>query len=303
MRKTEYSAVSAKTRTKRKLYIVAPALPPMLDGIGDYTALLARELSKSLDVSIVGNSQETADPIPGVQVLPTFNPDQRRSVWKIADTVIGDLPDALLLQYNPFAYGRWGLNLELPRVLKCIRKHAPVIPIVVMMHEIYVPMSNWKFLVMTPWQRWQFFQLGRIADSVCFSIEPWADRRRHGFCRGAVHHLPVGSNIPREQITRAEARAKLGLEDDEIALGVFGTAHVSRLLEPLQSSARAIAATGRRVRLIYIGPHAVAVRSAIGDVPLIADGPFPAPKSPGAWPRWTFSWPPMPTAFPPAAAR
>jgi glycosyltransferase involved in cell wall biosynthesis len=248
----------------------------MLDGIGDYTALLSQELSKSIDVTIVGNSVATLNPIPDVRIAPTFDPDRRRSVWKIADAVIGDLPDAILLQYNPFAYGRWGLNLDLPRVLKCIRRHAPVIPIIIMMHEIYVPLSSWKFMIMATWQRWQFRQLGSAADAVCFSIEPWATQRKRGFCPGSVYHLPVGSNIPRVSISRADARAKLGLADDEIALGVFGTAHVSRMMQPLRDSANAVAATGRRVRVVYIGPHKDAVQTALGDVPLVADGPFPA---------------------------
>lgn len=272
--KSESRITSAKTAARPRLHVIAPALPPLLDGIGDYTAHLARELSKSLDVTVLGNSRAAADPIPGVNIVPTFDPDRRRSVWNIADTVIGDLPDAMLLQYNPFAYGRWGLNLELPRVLKCIRRHAPIIPIVVMMHEIYVPLTNWKFAIMASWQRWQFFQLGRAADAVCFSIGPWAEQRRSGFCPGSVHHLPVGSNIPREPISRAAARTALGLSEDEVALGVFGTAHVSRMLEPLQSSARAVAADGRRVRVVYIGPHAEAIREALGDMPLIADGPY-----------------------------
>jgi glycosyltransferase involved in cell wall biosynthesis len=265
-----------KARARPRLHIIAPALPPMLDGIGDYTAHLSLELSKSLDVTIVGNSVAVLDPIPGVRIAPTFDPDRRRSVWKIADTVIGDLPDAILLQYNPFAYGRWGLNLDLPRVLKCIRRHAPVIPIIIMMHEIYVPLSNWKFAIMSTWQRWQFRQLGRAADAVCFSIEPWASEHKKGFCPGAVYHLPVGSNIPREPITRADARSRLGLADDELALGVFGTAHVSRLFQPLRDSAKAVAASGRRVRVVYIGPHKEAVQTALGDLLLIADGPFPA---------------------------
>jgi glycosyltransferase involved in cell wall biosynthesis len=276
VRATDAPAIPEKIRPRPRLYVIAPALPPMLDGIGDYTALLSRELSKSIDVTVLGNSAAAADPISGVSIRPTFDPDRRRSVWDIADVVIGELPDALLLQYNPFAYGRWGLNLQLPQVLKCIRRHAPVIPIIVMMHEIYVPFTNWKFAIMASWQRWQFFQIGRNADAVCFSIQPWADQRRYGFCPGAVHHLPVGSNIPRQPITRAEARAKLGLADDEIALGVFGTAHVSRLLEPLRSAARKVASANRRVRVVYIGPHPDAVREALHDVPLIADGPFPA---------------------------
>lgn len=257
-----------------RLHIIAPALPPLLDGIGDYTAHLAKELSSTLSVTILSDSRGGADPIPGVKIAPTFDPNRRRSVWNIADAVLCDMPDAILLQYNPFAYGRWGLNLSLPRVLKCIRQHAPTIPIVIMMHEIYVPLTNWKFAIMATWQRWQFRQLGRASDAVCFSIQPWTDQRRTHFCLGDVYHLPVGSNIPREPVGRAEARARLGLEDDELALGVFGTAHVSRMLQPLRSSADAVSSeTGRAVRLVYIGPHADIVRDALGDLPLIADGP------------------------------
>ena len=271
-----FFAPPVKSSARPRLHVIVPALPPLLDGIGDYTARLVEALSPALDITVLSDSRAEADPIPGATILPTFDPETRRSVWSIADAVIADHPDAILVQYNPFAYGRWGLNIDLPRALKCIRRHAPSIPIIVMMHETYVPVTNWKFAIMTTWQRWQFFQIGRAADAVCFSIQPWADQRRDGFCRGSVYHLPVGSNVPREPITRDEARVLLGIEDDELVLGVFGTAHVSRLMEPLRSSARAVAATGRRVRVVYIGPHGEAVRDALGDLPLIADGPHPA---------------------------
>jgi len=108
-----------------------------------------------------------------------------------------DTPDWLLLQYNPFSYGRWGLNLDLPLVIRDIKRRQPFIRIALMGHEPFVPISNWRSAIMTTWQRWQLWMLGRSADVVFFSIQPWARKFQTWWPNKPVLHLPVGSNIPR----------------------------------------------------------------------------------------------------------
>ena len=223
-------------------------------------------------------AQTDPDPIPGVTVETVFAADKPRSVWNIARAVAADPPDWVLLQYNPFSYGKWGCNLHLPRMLTQLKKRHPGIRIAVMAHETFVPLGvTWQFQVMSLWQRPQFAALSRLADALFFSIEAWAKPYAQKFPGKPVVHLPVGSNIPRVPITRAEARARLGLPDTTLVLGVFGAMHPSRLMDWVRDAAEAVCATGQEMVVLYIGPDGEAVRHLLGSLPLIVgNGPLPA---------------------------
>lgn len=255
-----------------KLHIISAALPPKLDGIGDYTAYLAAELARSLDVTVLTGMPDPA-PIPGVRVETAFSADEPRSVWQLVDRVVQEKPDWVLLQYNPFAYGRWGLNLHLPRVMRRIKQVSPGTRFALMVHEPFVPIISPQFAVMASWQRWQLWSLGQCADQVFFSIDPWAKRFQKWFPRTVVSHLPVGSNIPLVPIEKSEARARLGIPDDTLVLGLFGTASSGRLLDRVRDAATALQQAGHTVQLLYIGPHKDQICASLRSLDIIADGP------------------------------
>jgi glycosyltransferase involved in cell wall biosynthesis len=246
-----------------------------VNGIGDYTALIAARLMDAHSVRIITATGAAFDPIPGVQVEQVFSFDNRRSVRGIAETVAAAAPDWIILQYQPFAYGRWGLNLDLPIVIKQIRQRNPATRVAVMFHEPFVEVENWQFAVMTTWQRSQFMMLGNAADIVFFSIDPWARRFKRWFRSTPVVHLPVGSNIPYTPIARSEARSRLGLGGNAFVVGLFGTMHVSRMLGRVGNAARAARDSGLDTVLLYVGPDADVVRKEMDGFPLIAEGPFP----------------------------
>jgi len=258
-----------------KIHIITAALPPQLDGIGDYTANLATELAHSATVAVLAGAP-TPDPIPGVRVETAFSADDPRSVWGLVDRVAADPPDWVLLQYNPFSYGRWGLNLHLPRVMRRTKRCNPGTKFALMVHEPFVPIISPQFAVMATWQRWQLWALGRSADRVFFSIDPWAKRFQKWFPHTQVQHLPVGSNIPRVPISRVEARARLGIGDTTVVLGLFGTASAGRMLCQVQEAAAALRQSGYTTQVLYIGPDREKVCAALSGIDVIADGPSPA---------------------------
>ena len=259
-----------------RVHLIAAALPPALDGIGDYTALVAAELARSATVTIL-TAQANPEPIPGVAIETVFSASEPRSVWNLARHIKAAPPDWVLLQYNPFSYGQWGLNLHLPLVIRQIQRRHSGTKIAVMVHETFVPFGvNWKFRVMSLWQRPQFAVLSRAADVLFFSVDAWAETFARKFPGKPVIHLPVGSNIARVPISRAEARARLGIADDTLVLGVFGGMHISRLMDWVRSAADAVQATGRPLLVLHIGPDSDAVRALLGPLPLQADGPLSA---------------------------
>lgn len=257
------------------VHLIAPALPPKLDGIGDHSARLAVALTAAgADVTVLGPQSVPTDPIDGVRTVAAFDPLVRQSVWDLATIVKRERPDWVVLQYNPFCYGRWGLNLSLPRAFAAMRSGGTRLALFA--HEQFVPVLDVKHAIMTSWQRWQFRQLGQAADVVFSSIQMWAQENRRRFPGKPVVHVPVGSNVPRVDISRADARRRLGIEDGAGVLGIFGTAHNSRLTEPVRNALAAAEAAGRRPLMLYMGPDGDAMRAAFTGHRVIAEGPLAA---------------------------
>lgn len=252
--------------------IIVAALPPQLDGIGDYTARLAAELSRTSTVSVLTGKTRDPAPIPDVEVVPCFSPEKPGSVAEIVPFVRERKTDWLLLQYNPFSFGRWGLNLHLPRAVAAALRSSPGTRLALMVHEPFVPLTSWKFVIMSVWQRWQLWRLGHAASAVFFSIDPWVGRFRSWFGRRPVVHLPVGSNMPRVAISRGEARERLRLQEETLVLGLFGSLNATRMPGLIRQTVEQLRRKGREVTLLYIGPDVAVARAEFPGLCLIANG-------------------------------
>jgi glycosyltransferase involved in cell wall biosynthesis len=257
-----------------RIDLVFPRLPPALDGIGDHTARLAEALSSRASVRVL-TAHSNPDPIPGVTVESVFSCPPRYGVLELTSVVQNDPPDWLFLQFNQFSYGRWGLNPFLPTVLYQIKDRCPEVRLAVMFHEDFMPATTWKNTVMSTWQRAQFWGLGRLADHVFFSIGPWVQQYRSWFPETPVDHLPVGSNIPRVSAEGEAVRRKLGIEDETVVLGVFGSLHESRLLSHIRGAARAVR-DDTDVLLLYVGPDGEDFEDAMRGLPVLNAGRLPA---------------------------
>lgn len=256
--------------------VITAALPPQLDGIGDYTALLCAELTKSACVRILTSHSPAHHPLPSIVIEELFSPSEPKSVCRIADSVQANPPDWLLLQYNPFAYGKWGLNPYLPQTIRALRRRLPQMRFALMLHETFVPPIRWQFRVMRLWQRWQLKALGRSADLLFFSTESWIEELKPWFPGRPMVHLPVGSNMPRVTISSQEARERLDIGQEKCVLGIFGTAHPSRMLGLIRQSAEAAQQAGHAIQILYMGPDGATIRKTFEGLPVIADGPLPA---------------------------
>ena len=254
-----------------KIHIIAAALPPQMDGIGDYTALLATELAHSATVTVL-TASKTPDAIRRVGIQTVFSVQEPRSVWNLAEHISTDKPDWVLLQYNPFSYGRWGLNLHLPEVIHTIKQKTKI---AVMVHETFTPIFNLQSAVMNLWQRRQFQRLGDCADVLFYSTECARHLYPSRFPKSRRFHLPVGSNIPFVPISKFQARAELNISDDTFVLGLFGTSHRSRMLTRVSDAALTVRQAGKKPLVLSLGPDADAIKQALHGFPVCAEGPLP----------------------------
>jgi glycosyltransferase involved in cell wall biosynthesis len=115
-----------------------------------------------------------------------------------------------------------------------------------------------------------------MADVLFFSIEPWVQRFRSWFPGTPIHHLPVGSNIPLTHAAGTSIRAGYGIDPSAFVVGVFGSAHPSRLLSFVQTAVSAVA-DQKDIRVLYVGSAGSTIRKTLASTaPVIDAGPLPA---------------------------
>ena len=261
-----------------RIDLVFPVLPPALDGIGDHTALLAQGLRDAGASVRVHTAQADPTSIPGVPILQDFSVTPPRAVEALVEAVAADPPDWLFVQFNQFSYGRYGFNPWLPLTLHRLRRRVPALKVAWMAHEDFVPAVNWKFAVMTLWQRAQFWTLGRQADHIFFSIDPWVQRYGAWFPDTPVTHLPAGSNMPRLALSREEARRRVGVPADAVVAGLFGTlAGNARDMDAIEAALTALHREIDTLVVLYVGPHGPLLRERLPGLPLRDAGRLPAP--------------------------
>ena len=257
--------------------VITTALPPEFNAIGHYTALFSEELAKTSDIRILVPTHQTYDALGNIPIVPCFSVETPEGIRGILEPIIERQPDWILLQYNPFMYGKRGYAPQLVPTLRELKRRCPKTKLAVMAHENFVPCwGNWRWTAMASWQVPQYWQLGHTADLFCVSIQPWTDHARGWFRKIPVLHLPVGSTMPHVPLSRIIARERLNIPEEIVAVGLFGTAHVSRLLPLVVSTLKEARQSGVDARLLYIGPDGAAIREIMGDLePICTDGPLP----------------------------
>jgi glycosyltransferase involved in cell wall biosynthesis len=265
-----------------KVSLLAGGYPPDLDGIGDYTFFLAQALAARTDIAkpvTVYTRKGEHEHTPGVRVSPFFEFARPSSIRELLPLVAQESPDWLVLQYNPFCWGARGFCPALPPTLRHIKSlpHGP--KLAVMFHETTVPKWPWRFAILYAWQRPILRAVARQADAVFVSTKRWIPELQSAGSRVPATLLPVGSNIPRSNLSREEARSRLGIGDECLVLGIFGGAHPSRLLDWIAEAARAVQLKHKDLLVLHVGPEGDVMNFAMLGLPFRTLGPKPAAEA------------------------
>jgi len=238
--------------------ILVQSLPPVPDAIGEYTACFASHLTSYFRVNIFTGDESPADGIGGVAVKQVFksNRPSGRRFGPLLDEIEASDSTILLLQYNPFAWGRRGWAPDLPRLLARVKRRKPNTLLVVMFHETFMMFPGFRYRIMRFYQERQFRKLLAVADLAFYSSSKWADQHQSAGGSCVALTLPVGSNLPLSGLDQVAAKRRLGFDNSDFVCSVFGGNHVSRMFDRIDMAISAIAKSlvGQcRTRLIYIG--------------------------------------------------
>jgi glycosyltransferase involved in cell wall biosynthesis len=141
-------------------------------------------------------------------------------------------PSWVLLQYNPFSYGRWGVAPGLVHGALQLRRAG--VPLAIMVHEAWPAMTDWRTTLMGLWQRAQLRALLRLAGTVLTSTEALSR-----VVRCDAVHVPVATNVSPAATTPEEARRAVGMRDG-LVVAMFGRNHWTRDLDLAAAALTAI---------------------------------------------------------------
>lgn len=163
--------------------------------------------------------------------------------------------DVVLLQYNPFCFGRGGLAPRLPLLWRRLRRGTAA-RLIINIHEPHAPWAPMRWTAISALQRAQLHVLAAASDAVTVSAERWAREVR--FPVAAV--IPVGSNVAAVPPARAH---QAGTGSGPVVLVSFGTAHESRLYSVVEAACDEIGRAGVEAELVVLGVDAHHVTTSI----------------------------------------
>lgn len=224
--------------------------PPGFDGIRDYSDALVAALGELHD--------EAAQ-------LVLWS---RSRGWPAAL----DSSSSVILQYNPFAYGRGGFA---PSLLTHLRRRRGRSTLCLMIHEPFTPIVGARSAVMGIWQRAQLRLLLEMADTVAISTEGFR-RRLPAKHRARAAQLPVGSPLPDARDRRVAMRNALGAATDDLVVALYGSGHASRLIDRGVAAIAGISRAGWSPLVLNLGATAPALAALPAAARLVQPGPLDA---------------------------
>jgi glycosyltransferase involved in cell wall biosynthesis len=119
-----------------RVLLVSGSFPPMMCGVGDYTANLAKALERRGDLSVAVLTDVAATPVPAdfsFEVFPVVDGWEVRDLLSIATVIRQWRPNLVHVQYPTQGYGPKRLPWLLPAILRLVN-----VPVVQTWHEYHM---------------------------------------------------------------------------------------------------------------------------------------------------------------------
>jgi glycosyltransferase involved in cell wall biosynthesis len=211
---------------KRKILLVSNHLPPIVDGVGDHVALLAKHLAeKGLEVHVLCSNKVQNINYPvvqGWQVYPMIG--KWNHFWALCQYIYLlrlIKPDHIMWHVVAYGFHPYGLPFVLPILVIVSRIYAPTS---VFFHEVRIKINplRWKSLVIGL-PMWSIMGLTHWLSSFSFTSNGGYQRLLQAYGKKA-RILRIPSNVPIEKVSFEfvqQVKANLGLSK-KFVLGTFG---------------------------------------------------------------------------------
>ncbi|MEQ8463062.1 glycosyltransferase family 1 protein [Coleofasciculus sp. E1-EBD-02] len=247
---------------------IVPRLPPAVDGLGDYSLNLARQLRQDCEIEthfVVGDPGWTgATEIEGF----TISQGNKRSANALV-SILSSSISTVLLHYVGYGYAQRGCPLWLVNGLQRWRTASANHYLVTMFHEVYASGSPWTSAFwLSPWQRNLAARLARLSDKALTTNQIIAQILDQLLLDKPTPtpSLPVFSNI-------GEPKQLLPLAERPRQLIVFGTPGIRRrVYQESLTSLNQICDQLAIERIYDVGSPLCLDISHVNGVPVVATG-------------------------------
>ena len=234
-----------------KVLFVTGEYPPMLGGVGRFTAELARALhAQSAQIAVLTDRQVTATAqTDSVRVLAQTGGWGWRLLTDIPACARAVGADWVHIQYQTAAYGMHPAINALPYFL---RRHG--FRSAWTYHDLRIPYLFPK--AGDRLRHWVTRLPLRAVDAVVVTNQSDWESVRQQTRPDQLHRIPIGSDIESRQFSdaeRSQRRAARGYDSEQLVLGYFGFLNASKGGLTLVETLAALVRQGRDAHLLMIG--------------------------------------------------
>lgn len=239
-----------------RILFITNNLPPLVDGVGDYTYNLAREFAKhGHEVHVVCRDKvEICDDFEDIHVAKIVRKWSRQAGKDIADYIRENGIEVISLQYVPYAYDPKGLPFGLVMALKEIKKCG--VHLMTFCHEVCIGLwdkHTLKNVLYAATMQYITRQVLNCSDSAATSIEHYARKIRQ-LCpkHKSVVCIPIASNVPvptksADELT--ELRHSVADNDQQKIIGFFGSRDCETSIKAIKELQR----EGHNLKMLFVG--------------------------------------------------
>lgn len=231
------------------ILFITNTLPPVVDGVGDYTLNLAKEFAKhGHRVSIVCKRDDRVETnYDDICVFPIVDTWNKAAAHPVIRLIQDKHIDVVSLQYVPHGYEPHGLPFGLIGFMKNIRNTS--VPVFTFCHEVYWKYMgfNIKYLAESLLMAFISKHILKCSDYVATSIGHYA-KMINELSGNQAPVIPIASNIP---VTNVDAKSTKAIiaPNNEFIVAFIG----KRNLSVVSTALKRLIDEGNHIKLLFIG--------------------------------------------------
>ncbi|MFZ9660308.1 MAG: glycosyltransferase, partial [Chitinophagaceae bacterium] len=220
-----------------KVAIISNNIPPVIDGVGDFTDLFSLELSKrNTEVFIICkrgiNPQLTNS---NINVFPVVDQWNKNGFYEALHVLKTQQPNFILFQFVPYSFNRWGIPMGLIGIINSIHGMARI---GFVFHETYIRKSIWPLQtnLVSFLQRYVLHKVAKKIEISITSIDRYLIQlKKLGFT--ALHLVPIPANIETVEINeehKLQLKKKTAPQQEKIIVAL-GNRNYDLLIQTFQN--------------------------------------------------------------------
>lgn len=251
-----------------KILTLVPALPPKVNGLGDFAFNLAKSMNEKYDVDTVFLNSDVDNESTVIKYfkIESIKILQRKALIKKLNQ---HNPEILLINYVGYAYSKHGVPTWLTNVIEEWKGINSDCTIITIFHELYASGWPWqKSFWLMPLQKCIAFRMFKLSDYSIVNTEITYSILHNKDLTKEILFLPVISNINRKEEI-------MPFTDRDNALVIFGT---SSLRNKIFSNLEVLSSWLKFLnieKIIEIGPYAKRQLSTVNGIPIVYRGVLP----------------------------